>query len=116
MLWFADEQRSDDEITCLLAVNRTTVHRVWKRSRERGLTPTFADQPRSGTPAKIDGRIATMLTMLACADPPEGYGRWTLPLLVEKLIAVGVGASIRTGELSRGPLGCTPAGCPAVAC
>ena len=24
--------------------------------------------------------------MLACSDPPEGYGRWTLQLLADKLV------------------------------
>jgi transposase len=94
ILLLADEQRADDEITRLLGVNRTTVHRVRKSYRERGLNHTLADQPRSGTPAKIDGRMETTLTMLACSDPPEGYGRWTLQLLADKLVELGVIESI----------------------
>jgi hypothetical protein len=35
-----------------------------------------------------------MLTMLACAEPPEGYGRWTLQLLADKLVALEVVDSI----------------------
>jgi transposase len=94
ILLLADEQRSDEEITRLLGVNRATVHRVRKRYRERGLQQTLMDQPRSGAPAKIDARVETTLTMLACSDPPEGYGRWTLQLLADKLVEVGVIESI----------------------
>ncbi len=34
----------------------------------------------------MDGRVEVTLTMLACSDPPEGYGRWTLQLLADKLV------------------------------
>jgi transposase len=94
ILLLADEQRSNEEITRLLGVNRTTVHRVRKSYRERGLNHTLTDQPRSGAPAKIDGRVETTLTMLACSDPPAGYGRWTLQLLADKLVELGVIGSI----------------------
>jgi transposase len=94
ILLVADAQRSDEEITLLLGVNRTTVHRVRKSYRTHGLDDALQDQPRSGAPSKIDGRVEATLTMLACADPPEGYSRWTLQLLADKLIALGVIDSI----------------------
>jgi transposase len=94
ILLLADAQRSAEEITLLLGVNRTTVHRVRKSYRQHGLDHTLTDQPRSGAPAKIDARVEATLTMLACSDPPEGYGRWTLQLLADKLVALGVLESI----------------------
>jgi transposase len=90
ILLFADEQWSDDEITTFVGVDRTTVHRVRKRYCEGGLDHALQERHRSGAPSKIDGRVEATLTMLACADPPEGYGRWTLQLLADKLIALEV--------------------------
>jgi transposase len=87
ILVLADEQRAEEEIALLLEVNRTTGHRVRKSYRERGLDHTLTDQPRSGAPAKIDGRVEARLTMLACAAPPEGYGRWTRQSRADRLVA-----------------------------
>src|SRR5919202_6983354 len=86
ILLLADAQRSDEEITLLLGVNRVTVYRIRKSHCTHGLDHTLQEQPRSGAPAKIDGRVEATVTMLACADPPEGYGRWTLQLLADKLV------------------------------
>jgi transposase len=94
ILLLAEAQRSDEEITLLLGVNRITVYRVRKSYCTHGLDHALQDQPRSGAPSKIDGRVEATLTMLACTDPPEGYGRWTLQLLADKLVALEVVESI----------------------
>jgi hypothetical protein len=35
---------------------------------------------------KIDGEVEAKLTTLACSETPEGYARWTLRLLAEKMV------------------------------
>jgi len=94
ILLLADAQQTDEEITRALGVNRTTIYRVRKEYCAVGVTKALAEQPRSGAPAKIDGRVEATLTMLACSEPPEGYGRWTLQLLAEKLVELEVVDSI----------------------
>jgi putative transposase len=94
LLLLADEQWSDDEITTLLGVSRTTLHRVRKRYCQHGLDNALQEKHRSGAPSKINGRVEATLAMLACADPPEGYGRWTLQLLADKLVELAVINSI----------------------
>ena len=44
------------------------------------------EAPRSGRPLKIDSRVEAHVTMIACSDPPEGYGRWTLPMIAARLV------------------------------
>lgn len=94
ILLLADEQVSDEEICQPLEVGRTTVYRVRKNYHAGGLALALQEKPRSGAPSKIDGRLEATLTMLACADPPEGYGRWTLQLLADKLIDLEIVDSI----------------------
>ena len=94
ILLLADEQRSDEEITQALAIGRATVYRVRKSYNEEGLEKALQEKPRPGAPAKIGGRVQATLTMLACSDPPEGYGRWTLQLLADKLVELEVIDSI----------------------
>jgi transposase len=94
ILLLADEQQTDVEITKVLGVNRTTIYRVRKEYHAVGVNKALEEKPRSGAPAKIDGRVEATLTMLACSDPPEGYGRWTLQLLADKLVELEVVESI----------------------
>jgi hypothetical protein len=37
---------------------------------------------------KLDGADEAQLIALACSEPPEGYARWSLRLLSERLVAL----------------------------
>jgi transposase len=39
---------------------------------------------------KLDGEGEARLISLACSDAPEGYARWTLQMLADRLIALDV--------------------------
>jgi transposase len=52
---------------------------------ESGLQ-VLQDQPRSGRPVEIDGNQRAKITALACSEPPEGYARWSLRLLADKVV------------------------------
>jgi transposase len=65
-----------------------TVSTWSKKYREVGLT-MLTDRPRSGRPFEIDGAQRAKVTVLACSDPPEGYARWSLRLLAEKVVELG---------------------------
>lgn len=43
---------------------------------------------------KLDGVGEAALVKLACSTPPDGYGRWSLRLLAEKLVELKVVDSI----------------------
>jgi len=47
------------------------------------------EKPRSGAPAKIDGKMQAKITMLACSEPPDGRSKWTLKLLADRLVEIG---------------------------
>ena len=69
-------------------VTNITVSTWSKKYGEVGLT-MLTDQPRSGRPLEIDGAQRAKVTALACSDPPEGYARWSLRLLAEKVVELG---------------------------
>jgi transposase len=50
--------------------------------RQRGLEEALCDQNRPGRPIEIDGNP----TALACSKAPEGYEKWSLRLLAEKVV------------------------------
>ena len=47
------------------------------------------DQPRKGRPVEITGNQRATVTALACSEPPEGYERWNLRLLANKVVELG---------------------------
>lgn len=94
ILLFADLGMTDEEIAATLDLSLATVYRVRKNYHTVGLPRALEERARRGAPPKLDGRAEATLTMLACSTPPEGYGRWTLQLLADKLVELEVVQSI----------------------
>lgn len=59
------------------------------------------DQHRSGRPIEIDGEQRAKITALACSHPPEGYARWSLRLLAEKVVELGYCEHLSHNEAGR---------------
>lgn len=81
---------SPAEVAAALQVSRQTVSTVRRRYAGGGLQAALFDQPRSGRPVQIDGRQHAKVTALACSTPPEGRARWTLRLLADKAVELGL--------------------------
>jgi hypothetical protein len=43
---------------------------------------------------KIDGQAEAKIVTPACSEPPEGRSRWTLQLLADQVVALGIPDSI----------------------
>jgi transposase len=85
------------EIAKVLGVSSTTISNIRKKYAQQehhAILDVLQDEPRSGRPIKLDGKVAAHVTMLACATPPEGSARWTLHLLADKLVQLKVVSTI----------------------
>lgn len=67
-----------------------TVYNVKHRYLSAGLETALYDKPRSGRPVEIDGTQRAKITALACSKAPAGHARWSLRLLADKAIALGL--------------------------
>jgi putative transposase len=97
MLLLADEGKKDQEIVALLGISRPTVSSMRKRYSQRAfeyILDILRDAPRSGRPIQIDTRVEAKVAMIACSDPPQGRARWTLHMIADKLVRLGVVSSI----------------------
>jgi transposase len=80
---------SDEAIAEGLEVGRATVERVRKEFVEEGLQAALERRkPRREYLRKLDGEGEAHLIALACSQPPEGYARWTVRLLAERMVAL----------------------------
>src|SRR5919198_1537513 len=84
-----DRGKTLQAVAATLGVDYNTVAAWRDNYKEQGLK-CLEDAPRSGRPIEIDGMQRAKITALACSDAPEGYARWTLRLLAEKVVEAGV--------------------------
>lgn len=86
------ESWSDGQIVKALDTNETMVWRVRRQFVEEGLEVVLSRKQRAHpaiTPI-FDGEKTARLTALACSAPPEGRARWTLRLLEDKVVELGI--------------------------
>jgi transposase len=88
----AAEGAEDSAIAAALSVGRATVERTRQRFVEEGLQ-ALEERPRPGTPPKLDAKAQARLIAEACSIAPEGRQRWTLQLLADRVVALGLTAS-----------------------
>lgn len=83
---------TDEQISTALDVSRRMVQNVRKRAVEEGPTAALERKRRltPPTPAKLDGDGEARLVALACSQPPEGRSHWTMQLLADELVVLGV--------------------------
>jgi transposase len=88
----------DDEIVGALGVSVRTVERVRKRLVTQGLDAAIDHRPQPPRPdkIKIQGGLEQQLIELACADPPRGRCRWTLRLLADEMVVLGLVEAVST--------------------
>jgi transposase len=89
---------SDDAIVDALGIGLRTIERVRKRFVTEGIAAAIAPKPQPPRPdkIKIKGDIEQKLVQLACSDPPEGRCHWTLELLADELVVLGLVDSLST--------------------
>jgi transposase len=94
----AGGQHPDDDIVAALGVGICTVGRVRQRLVTEGLAAALNPRPQPQRPdkIKIKGDIEQRLVQLACSDPPEGRCHWTLQLLADELVVLGLVSEIST--------------------
>jgi DNA-binding transcriptional LysR family regulator len=82
----------DEEIVSALGVSLRTVERVRKRLVTEGFEAAIDHRPQPPRPDKIKirGDLEQKLVELACADPPRGRCRWTLRLLADEMVVLGL--------------------------
>src|ERR1044071_7550201 len=83
-----------DQVAETLQVSGTTVFNIKRRYLEGGLQAALVDKPRSGKPPTIDGQMRARITALACSEAPDGHASWTLRLLADRAIELGIVATI----------------------
>jgi len=88
----AGEGWSDSRIVKALETNLSMVYRVRKQLVEEGFEAVLNRKARTtpAVPRIFDGEKEARLIALACSKPPRGRARWTLRLLENKVVELGI--------------------------
>ena len=75
------------EISRVLNISMRKIDRVKKRFVEDGLEVALNGRKGSRVYAKkADGDFEAHLVALSCSSPPEGFARWSLRLLADRIV------------------------------
>jgi len=100
-LQMMDKGMTFQEIKKHLNISHISLGKWAKRYKTEGLSLLY-DKPRSGRPIGLSGEDRAKVTALACSKPPEGYARWSLRLLADRLVELDMLDSIshnKVGEI-----------------
>jgi transposase len=86
----------DEKISDALDVTIQTIERVRKQLVEEGLDAVLRRRTyvQKVSRKKLDGDAEAHLIALACTAAPEGYTRWSLRLLADRMVELGYVDSI----------------------
>ena len=82
---------SDERIAEAFGITARSVENWRKQAVEEGPDSLLEHKWRTRPEArKLDGEGEARLTMLACSQPPAGYGSWSLRLLGQRLVELQI--------------------------
>jgi transposase len=86
----ADRDLTDVEVAQAVGVGTATVHRIRQRCVEEGLEAALGERRRKGAAPKFTPKQHAHVIALACSTPPVGHARWTLRLLADRVVELGL--------------------------
>src|SRR5262245_29336301 len=86
------QEHADEQIVAALGTSLRTVSRVRQQLVTQGMDVALLRrrQPPRPDKLKIKGDVEQRLIELACSDPPTGRCHWTLQLLADELVVLGL--------------------------
>jgi hypothetical protein len=84
---YQTERSTNEEIARVLHISMRKIDRVKKRFVEEGFDAALDKKVGSRVyTKKTDGDFEAHLVALSCGEPPEGFARWSLRLLADKVV------------------------------
>lgn len=84
---FQTKRSTNEEMARVLNISMKKIDRVKRRFVEEGLDVALNGRKGGRIYAKkADGDFEAHLVALSCTDPPEGFARWSLRLLADRVV------------------------------
>jgi transposase len=87
--------RTNREVAEFLKVGESMVERIKKRFVEIGLESALEDKPADREYSrKTDGDLEAHIVAICCSEAPEGFARWSLRMLADRVVELNYVDSI----------------------
>ena len=84
------------EVMSKRGVSQNVIIYTRQRFAERGIDAAIFRKKRSTPPvaAKVTGEVEAHIIACACSAPPEGFTRWSMQMIADKVVLNGVVESV----------------------
>ena len=90
-----NKEWTDTSIARAYHTTERSIGNLRRRFVEKGLEAALGREKREVAPRiKIDGEIEAKIVALTCSEAPEGRSQWTLRLLADKVVELGIMESV----------------------
>ena len=90
-----DPSITNAQIAKIMKIGDRTIDRLKKKFVEEGFESVLDRRPSTQNyTKKMDGDLEAKLVTLCCSKPPQGYAKWSLRLLADKLVELNYVESI----------------------
>ncbi len=84
---FQENRSKNEDISNILKISMRKIDRIKKCFVEEGLDIALnGTKGKRAYAKKADGDFEAHLVALSCSEPPEGFARWSLRLLADKIV------------------------------
>jgi hypothetical protein len=84
---FSPGKSTNAEICKVMKIGMRTIDRIKQKCFEGGIEKALEREKGSRIYGKkVDGDLEAHILRLACSEPPEGFARWTLRMLADKVV------------------------------
>ena len=98
----AEEKLTNEEICRVLKTSMRMIDRVKQRFVEDGFEASLERKPgKTVRTKKIDGETEAHLIALSCSKAPEGFSKWSLRLLADRMVELAYVESISYETIRR---------------
>lgn len=88
-------------IAATFGVSEATVSNVRKRYREMGVEGVVKDKVQSKRRRALSGAEEAVVIAVACSPVPDGHDHWTLRMLRDKVVELGIVERISAATIHR---------------
>jgi transposase len=80
-------------------VSPATVSNIRQRYRKGGINAVLTDKKQQNRRRALSGAAETMIVALACSPVPDGHDHWTVRMIRDKLVEMGVVDQVSHGTV-----------------
>lgn len=95
------EKLTNEEICRVLKTSMRMIDRVKQHFVEDGFEASLERKPGKTIRKKVDGDVEAHLIALSCSEVPEGFSKWSLRLLADKMVELDYVESISYETIRR---------------